>query len=117
MLPSLSCQCRNSQGRMRPVVLEPMTTRLAAQHSHELRYGPVTIIEDPSDGPEPRTLAPVPRAGQSHHLHVALEATAARRMAQLAKRLGFDLPYPLAGDVEGGAHFFQRARAPVVREA
>src|SRR5690242_13347551 len=71
---------------------------------------------DRNDGPEPSTLAPVSRPGQSHHLHVALETPAPRRMTQLPERLGFDLSYALARDVERGAHFLQRPRASVIGE-
>src|SRR5438034_822502 len=54
------------------------------------------------------------RPGQLHHLHVALEPPAPRRMTQLPERLGFDLSYALARHVEGGADLFQRPRASVV---
>src|SRR5688500_19328536 len=52
----------------------------------------------------------------SHHLHVALEAPAARGMAQLPERLRLDLPDALARHVERGSDLLQRARAAVLGE-
>src|SRR2546426_6686332 len=56
------------------------------------------------------------RARQSHHLHVAFEPPAPRRMTELSERLGFDLADSLARDVEGGTDLLQSPRTPVVRE-
>src|SRR5437867_10837341 len=56
------------------------------------------------------------RPRRSHHLHVAFEPPAPRRMAELPECLGFDLADPLARDVEGGPDLLQGPRAPVVRE-
>src|SRR5512132_4141638 len=47
-------------------------------------------------------------------LQVALELSAAGRVAQLAERLGLDLADPLAGDVELLAHFLEGPGAPVL---
>src|ERR1700722_8575957 len=58
-----------------------------------------------------RTGAKRVRCTQRLHLFHAfdkrLELAAARRMTQLAQRLGFDLPNALAGNLEALAHFFK----------
>src|SRR6267143_5503379 len=54
---------------------------------------------------------------RSHHLHVALEPPAPRRMTQLAERLGFDLADSLARDVERGPHLLQGPRTSVVGQS
>jgi hypothetical protein len=44
-----------------------------------------------------------------------LQLAAAAGMAQLAQRLGFDLPDALARDLEALAHFFQRVLGAVFK--
>src|SRR2546425_10195624 len=57
------------------------------------------------------------RLPRSQQLGVGLEPAAARRVAELAQRLGLDLADALAGHIEERAHLLERALGPVLGQS
>src|SRR5262252_4855107 len=76
-------------------------------------WTPVVVVGNIYHRRRWRGAAPARRRASADRFQERLELLGPRRVSQLPQRLRFDLPDPLAGDVEGPADLLQRVLGPV----